>query len=130
MRLRSSTATKFQTAVRAGEALIHRRRGVSSSRAASSSPVACPGGTEAGAGSAPRSGSAAAAGLATLAYELLDAHADTAQLAASLPYDLRWAAHLDYLCALQRKGREALARTAPEELSCFRRAAGASLDVR
>jgi hypothetical protein len=61
--------------------------------------------------------SAAAASLAVLAYELLDAHADTAQLADGLPYDGSWAAHLDYLRALQRKGREILARTAPEELS-------------
>jgi hypothetical protein len=51
--------------------------------------------------------------LTELAYELLDAHADTAQLADGLPYDRSWAAHLDYLRALQRKGREMLAATAP-----------------
>jgi hypothetical protein len=45
-----------------------------------------------------------------LVYELLDAHADTAHLAAELTRDPRWGAHLDYLCALQRTGREALAR--------------------
>ena len=61
--------------------------------------------------------SAAAASLTELAYELLDAHTDTAQLADGLPYDPCWAAHLDYLRALQRKGRETLARSAPGELS-------------
>jgi hypothetical protein len=45
-----------------------------------------------------------------LVYELLDAHADTAQLASELELDLAWQAHLQYLRALQRKGREALAR--------------------
>jgi hypothetical protein len=45
-----------------------------------------------------------------LIYELLDAHYDTAELAEGLEYDEAWAAHLDYLRALQRKGREALAR--------------------
>jgi hypothetical protein len=51
--------------------------------------------------------------LAELAYELLDAHADTAHLADGLSYDCSWAAHLDYLRALQRKGREMLAASAP-----------------
>ena len=72
----------------------------------------------------------AAAGLAALAYELLDAHADTAQLADGLPYDPSWAAHLDYLRALQRKGREMLARTAPEEPWSCGWAGSGSLDVR
>jgi hypothetical protein len=45
-----------------------------------------------------------------LVYELLDAHADTADLAADLGPDPRWTAHLDYLRALQRAGREALAQ--------------------
>ena len=72
----------------------------------------------------------AAAGLTLLAYELLDAHADTAQLADGLAYDRSWAAHLDYLRALQRKGRETLARTASGELSSFRWAGLGSLDVR
>jgi hypothetical protein len=72
----------------------------------------------------------AAAGLAALAYELLDAHADTAQLADGLAYDLSWAAHLDYLRALQRKGREMLARTTPDELSSCPSADLEALDVR
>jgi hypothetical protein len=44
-----------------------------------------------------------------LVYELLDAHDDTAQMAAALESDSSWCAHIDYLRALQRKGREALA---------------------
>jgi hypothetical protein len=49
---------------------------------------------------------------ATLIYELLDAHADTVALAARLEADPRWGAHLDYLRALQRAGRAALAQMA------------------
>jgi hypothetical protein len=45
-----------------------------------------------------------------LIYELLDAHQDTAELAGRLCCDPQWAAHLDYLCALQRTSRELLAR--------------------
>jgi hypothetical protein len=51
----------------------------------------------------------ALANLAALVYELLDAHSDTADLAADLSDELRWAAHLDYLRALQRIARESLA---------------------
>ncbi len=43
-----------------------------------------------------------------LIYELLDAHDDTAQLAAGFG-DIAWQLHLDYLRVLQRKGRELLA---------------------
>ncbi len=46
----------------------------------------------------------------SLVYELLDAHADTVALAEAQFEQLRWAAHLDYLRALQRAGRELLAR--------------------
>jgi len=46
----------------------------------------------------------------TLIYELLDAHRDTAEIAQDLCDDPEWAAHLDYLRALQRTGRELLAR--------------------
>jgi hypothetical protein len=73
---------------------------------------------------------AAGAALAELAYELLDAHTDTAQLVDGLPYDPSWAVHLDDSRALQRKGRGMLARTAPEELSPRRRDDTGSLDVR
>ena len=45
----------------------------------------------------------------TLIYELLEAHLDTADLARDLVSDPAWAAHLDYLRALQRVGRETLA---------------------
>lgn len=58
---------------------------------------------------------APSADLAALVYELLDAHEDTARLAAELAADPRWAAHLDYLRALQRVGRGMLARAAPPE---------------
>jgi hypothetical protein len=43
-------------------------------------------------------------------YELLDAHRDTASLAADLECDQEWRAHLDYLRDLQRHARESLAR--------------------
>jgi hypothetical protein len=48
--------------------------------------------------------------LAALVYELLDAHDDTARLVASHGCGAEWAAHTDYLRALQRRGREILAR--------------------
>ena len=46
--------------------------------------------------------------LTGLVYELLDAHQDTIDLAGSLPGD-PWRAHIDYLRALGRTGRELLA---------------------
>jgi hypothetical protein len=52
--------------------------------------------------------------LVELVYELLDAHSDTAQLADGLAEDPGWAAHLHYLQALQRLGRETLAQAPPE----------------
>jgi hypothetical protein len=52
--------------------------------------------------------------LTELIYELLDAHEDTTQLAAGLG-DLAWELHLDYLRALQRRGREILARAIAQE---------------
>ena len=52
--------------------------------------------------------------VAELIYELLDAHDDTAQMAAELACDPDWRGHLDYLQALQRKGRETLAHAALE----------------
>ena len=48
--------------------------------------------------------------LTRLVYELLDAHDDTARLAADLLVDPCWQVHLEYLRDLQRVGREALAR--------------------
>jgi hypothetical protein len=46
--------------------------------------------------------------LTALIYELLDAHQDTIELAEPFA-DRSWRAHLDYLRALQRIGRELLA---------------------
>jgi hypothetical protein len=60
-------------------------------------------------------GDHAAPDVGALVYELLDAHADTADLAADLPWDPRWTAHLEYLRALQRTGREALAQMFSED---------------
>ncbi len=54
--------------------------------------------------------------LVTLVYELLDAHADTAELAAELVDDPRWGAQLDYLRALQRTARATLARATPGDV--------------
>lgn len=46
--------------------------------------------------------------LFTLTYELLDAHRDTLELADDFA-DVSWQAHLDYLRALHRRGKELLA---------------------
>jgi hypothetical protein len=46
--------------------------------------------------------------LVTLAYELLDAHADTIELQLTGAGGLRWSVHLDYLRALHRAGEELL----------------------
>jgi hypothetical protein len=129
MRLPAATALKIQAAVWAGEALICLRLGAAVLRA-HSVPQAVHPAPETTGGGDHLPDAEAAAGLAALAYELLDAHADTAQLADGLPYDRPWAAHLDYLRSLQRKGRETLARTASGELSSFRWAVSESRDVR
>jgi hypothetical protein len=50
------------------------------------------------------------ASLVALAYELLDAHADTAQLDADDASEAEWSSHLVYLMDLQRVGRETLAQ--------------------
>jgi len=52
------------------------------------------------------------AALVALAYELLDAHADTAGLAIDEAPRTEWETHLAYLRDLQRAGREVLARSA------------------
>jgi hypothetical protein len=116
MRLAASTPIGIHGAVCAGGALICLRLGTAALRA-HSVPQAIHPAPDTTAGSDRQPEAAAAASLAALAYELLDAHADTAQLADALPYDWAWAAHLDYLRALQRKGRETLARTTPDALS-------------
>ena len=129
MRLAASTAIGIQGAVCAGGALVGLRLGAAALRA-HSVPGAVRPARDTTAGGDHQPDSAAAASLAVLAYELLDAHADTAQLADGLPYDGSWAAHLDYLRALQRKGREMLARTAPEERSSCHSDGLGWLDVR
>jgi hypothetical protein len=48
--------------------------------------------------------------LSRFVYELLDAHDDTARIVHERDVQVFWDAHLDYLRALQRKGRELLAR--------------------
>jgi hypothetical protein len=50
------------------------------------------------------------AALVDLAYELLDAHADTARLAIDEATDDEWRNHLGYIRDLQRVARGALAR--------------------
>jgi hypothetical protein len=61
-----------------------------------------------------RGGEDALAALMALSYELLDAHADTQQLAGAVATEAEWESHLDYLRDLQRVGREALARAAAQ----------------
>jgi hypothetical protein len=128
MRVPASTTIKLQAAACAARAVVCLRLGAAGRRSHAAARAICPGatGTSGGGDHRPDAG----AGLAELAYELLDAHADTAQLVDGLPYDPSWAAHLDYLRALQRKGREMLARTAPEELSPRRWDDVGSLHVR
>ena len=130
MRLAASTAIGIQGAVCAGGALICLRLGAAGRRACSRPQAVRAGATDTGVGGDHRADADTGAGLVALAYELLDAHTDTAQLVDGLPYDPSWAAHLDYLRALQRKGREMLARTASEELSPCRWNDLGSLDVR
>jgi hypothetical protein len=50
--------------------------------------------------------------LVELAQELLDAHSDTVYLADELPGGDGWAAHVDYLRALQRTAKRELATLA------------------
>ena len=130
MRLAASTAIGIQGAVCAGGALIRLRLGAAGRRAHAAAQAVHPGATGTSGGGDHRADADTGAGLVALAYELLDAHTDTAQLVDGLPYDPSWAAHLDYLRALQRKGREMLARTASEELSPCRWNDLGSLDVR
>ena len=126
----ASTAIKLQAAACAGGAVFCLRLGASGRRAHAAARALHSGAAGTSGGRDHRPDAEAGGGLAELAYELLDAHIDTAQLLDGLPYDPSRAAHLDYLRALQRKGRELLARTAPEELSPCRADDVGSLDVR
>ena len=83
MRPATSTASGIQGAVCAGGALICLRLGTAARRA-HSGPQAVHPAPDATVGGGRQPDSAAAASLAALAYELLDAHTDTAQLADGL----------------------------------------------
>jgi hypothetical protein len=130
MRVPASPAIRLQAAGGAGGAVARLWLGGAGRRAHAAARAVHASATRTSGGGDHRPDAEAGAGLAELAYELLDAHTDTAQLVDGLPYDPSWAAHLDYLRALQRKGREMLARTAPEELSPCRWDDVGSLDVR
>lgn len=117
MRLPPSTAIELQAAVWAGGAVLCLRLGAAGRRARAAAHAVHPGAAGTSGRGDRRPGPETDAGLAEIVYELLDAHTDTAQLVDGLPYDPLWAAHLDYLRALQRKGREMLARSGPEQLS-------------
>ena len=130
MRARESAAIKLQAAVYAGGALLCLRHGAAGRRGHSRPQAVRAGATDTGVRGDNRADADPGAGLVALAYELLDAHSDTAQLADGLPYDPPWAAHLDYLRALQRKGREMLARTTTNERSSCRWTDSGSLNVR
>ncbi len=130
MRASASTAMKLQAAVCAGGALVCLRLGAAGHRAHCPPQTVHTGASYTRAGGDHQPDEEATASLAALAYELLDAHADTAQLADGLANDPVWAAHLDYLRALQRTSREMLARTTAKELSSLRWTDSGSLDVR
>lgn len=113
MRLAALHARKIRAAICAGAMLVVRRLGATMGHAHSVHRLARTSAADPSAGANQQPASACAPDLAALTYELLDAHADTAHLAVGLQDDLYWAAHLDYLRALQRKGREMLAHSAP-----------------
>jgi hypothetical protein len=125
-----STAIKLQAAACAGGALLCLRLGAAGHRAHSLPQAVRAGAKDRSARGEHRGDASAGTDLAALAYELLDAHVDTAQLTDGLITDPSWAAHLDYLRALQRKGREILARTTAKELSPCRWTDPGALDVR
>jgi hypothetical protein len=130
MRVPASTAIKLQAAACAGGALLCLRLGAAGHRAHSLPQAIRAGAPDTSAGGDHRAEASARPDLAALAYELLDAHLDTTQLTDELITDPSWAAHLDYLRALQRKGREMLARTTAMELASCRWTDPGALDVR
>ena len=115
MRLPASPAIKLQAAACTGRAVVSLRLGATDRRAHAAAQAAHPDATGTSSGGDHRPDAEVGGGLAELAYELLDAHTDTAQLVEGLPYDPSWGAHLDYLRALQRTGRAILARTVPRD---------------
>ena len=66
--------------------------------------------------------------LIDLAYELLDAHSDAMALGSHIR-DPAWAAHEDYVRALQRRGREILAVSAQESARAERAIGAPTGDV-
>ena len=130
MRALASTAIKLQAAACAGGALLCLRLGAAGHRAHSLPQAIRARATDTGDRGDHQADVRAGTDLAALAYELLDAHADTAQLTDGLMNDPSWAAHLDYLRALQRKGRELLAHATAKELSSCRWTDPGALDVR
>jgi hypothetical protein len=76
-------------------AIVRRARGRLYSHASAAGPSAGPD---------QRSNPRIATNPVELIYELLDAHADTLDLAGYLSYDPDWAAHVEYLRSLQRTG--------------------------
>jgi hypothetical protein len=108
---RHGLAHEFHAVISAGGELIRSIADVVGSHAATITVEPSPGGT-------------ASAGVpddqwhrhvVVLIYELLDAHDDTAQIAAEFTEDPVWQAHLEYLRGLQRTGREVLARITLED---------------
>jgi hypothetical protein len=80
MRLLASTAIKLQAAACAGGAVVRLRLGAAGRRAYAAAEADHPGATGTSGGGDHRPDAEARAGLAEFAYELLDAHNDTAQL--------------------------------------------------
>lgn len=110
---------RIQVAVCAGGALVCLRLGAARRRAHALRRAVHAADTGTGATGDQRPAAMGAGDLAALTYELLDAHVDTARLADGLTCDPSWEAHLDYLRALQRTGREMLAHATAEELSPY-----------
>src|SRR3954471_11249042 len=130
MRVPTSTAITLQAVGCACGALLRLRLGAAGHSAHYLPKAIRAGATATSVGGDHRADANGGADLAALAYELLDAHADTAQLTDGLIHDPSWAAHLDYLRALQRTGREMLARTTANELSSCPWSDPGALDVR
>jgi hypothetical protein len=111
-----SLVYEVRAAVLVGQALIRAGRDVLVSGTRSTPMAVRTAATSACVASDEERDRSVAAEVSALVYELLDAHADTADLAAELPRDPRWAAHLEHLRTLQRRGREALAHPFVEDL--------------
>lgn len=114
MRLPAPIARTIHAAARGRETLKRSGGAAGIRRASTSRLVPHTDSAEASAAWAGQPDPGAVPNLTALVYELLDAHADTAELAAKLPYEPYWAAHLEYLKALQRKSRETLAQSLSE----------------